>query len=136
MEPARSHLGGLDLDAAWKLYAAENPTDFVAEFATAVLREAEEDPVALAIVIRAANDLATSAALAARASIAAGEQPQCCPVGRLMRAPMLRNAFAERVTRLGLTVVPALAGSLAGAMLLAAQGPPPAFAGLVGVAGS
>lgn len=135
-EPARSHLGGLDLDAAWKLYAAANPTDFVAEFAVAVLREAEEgDTAACAIVAQAAEDLATSAALAAKHPLSAGEQSQCCAIGRLMRAPALRTAFTQRTTELGLVVVPALTGSLGGAMLLAAQGPPPAFASLVGVAG-
>jgi N-acetylglucosamine kinase-like BadF-type ATPase len=131
VEPARGHLGGLDLDAAWKLYASSNPTDFVAEFAVAVLREAESgDQVAGAIVTQAAEDLATSAALAASPGA------QCCAVGRLMQSPVLHIAFVERATQLGLVVVPALAGSLAGAMVLASQGPPPAFTGLVGTAGS
>jgi glucosamine kinase len=134
VEPARSHLGGLDLDAAWKLYSSANPSEVVSGFAVAVLREAEEgDRVACAIIARAAEDLATSAALAAQHSLAAREQ--CCAVGRLMRSPVLRTAFTERATELGLVVVPALAGSLAGAMVLAVQGPLPAFEGLVGVAG-
>ncbi|MPZ81683.1 MAG: ATPase [Actinophytocola sp.] len=135
MESARRHLGGLGLDAARRLHAAANPTEIISDFAVDVLRAAEEgDQVAGAIVARAATDLATSAALAARLSLAAGEHPRCCAVGQLMRSPALRSAFTERATELGLVVGPAPAGSLAGAMFLATTGPPPAFAALVGVA--
>ena len=134
-EPARRHLGGLGLDAARRLHAAANPTELVADFAVVVTRAAEDgDEVAGAIVARAADDLATSAALAARRALAAGERPRCCAVGQLMRGAALRSAFTERATELGLAVGSAPAGSLAGAMFLATTGPTPAFAALVGVA--
>lgn len=136
MEPARTHLGGLGLDAARRLHAATNPTEVVADFTVAVLSAAEDgDQVACAIITRAANDLATSAALAARGPVEAGERPRCCAVGQLMRAPALRTAFITRATELGLDVGDAPAGSLAGAMFLATTGPTSAFATLVGVAG-
>lgn len=137
VEPARAHLGGLGLDAARKLHASANPTEVVADFAVAVIRAAEAgDPVAAAIITRAAGDLATSAALAAREPLARGDRPRCCAVGQLMRAPALRAAFVRRATELGLVVADAPAGSLAGAMFLATTGPTAAFAPLVGVAGA
>ena len=136
VEPARRHLGGLGLDAARRLQSAANPTEIISDFAVAVVRAGEDgDQVAGSIIAQAADDLATSAALAARHALAAGEQPRCCAVGQLMRAPALRAAFTERATQLGLVVGQALAGSLAGAMFLATQGPTPPFAALVGVAG-
>lgn len=135
VEPAGRHLGGLGLDAARRLHAAGNPTELVSEFAVAVMRAAEDgDEVAGAIIATAAADLATSAALAARRALAAGEKPRCCAVGQVMRSPALRAAFTERATELGMVVCHPPAGSVAGAMFLATTGPPPAFAGLVGVA--
>jgi len=133
--PAGRHLGGLGLDAARRLHAAANPTELVSEFAVAVLRAAEDgDEVAGAIVAGAAHDLATSAALAARPALTAGDRPRCCAVGQVMRSPALRAAFTEHATRLGLLVEHAPAGPVAGAMHLATAGPPAAFAALVGVA--
>lgn len=135
VEPARQHLGGLGLTAARRLQAAGNPTEVISEFAVTVLRAAEEgDPIAGAITAGAADDLATSAALAARAAFAAGDQPVCCVIGQLIQSTALRTAFTERATQLGLAVGRPKAGALAGAMALAAGGPP-AFAGLVGIAG-
>ncbi len=136
VEPARRHLGGLDLDAARALHAAGNPTEIIADFAVAVLHAAEGgDDVATTIITTAANDLATSAALAARRALSAGEHPRCCAVGQLMLSTSLRTAFADRATELGLVVGDAPAGSLAGAMFLATAGPTAAFTALVGVAG-
>jgi glucosamine kinase len=135
VEPARSHLGGLGLDAARRLQAAANPAEVVSEFAVAVLRAAEEgDPVAVAIVERAASALATSAALAARPALEAGSRPRCCAVGQLMRSAHLRSVFASCAEGLGLAVDPAPAGSLAGAMFLAVHGPTRAFESLIGTA--
>jgi glucosamine kinase len=134
--PARRHLGGLNLDAARKLHAAINPTEIIADFAVAVILAAEGgDDVATTIITRAAGDLATSAALAARRPLSAGEQPRCCAVGQLMRSTALRTTFVERATELGLVVGDAPAGSLAGAMFLATTGPTAAFTALVGVTG-
>ena len=137
VEPARRHLGGLDLDAARRLHAAPNPTEVISDFAVTVLRAAEEgDAVATAIVARAADDLATSAALAARPALTAGRRPRCCVVGQLVRNEALHAAFTRRAMDLGLAVTPPLAGALAGAMFLATEGPTPAFTDLVGVAGA
>ncbi len=133
--PARHHLGGLGLDAARRLQAAVNPAEVVSGFAVEVLRAAEDgDAVAAAIVTRAANDLATSAALAARPALEAGEKPRCCAVGQLMRSAHLRAAFTSHAVGLGLAVDPTPAGSLAGAMFLAVHGPTLAFASLIGTA--
>jgi N-acetylglucosamine kinase-like BadF-type ATPase len=137
VEPARRHLDGLGLDAARRLHAAPNPTEIIADFAVTVLRAAGDgDAVAAAIVSRAAADLATSAALAAGPALAAGERPRCCVVGQLMRNVALHSAFTAHATELGLVVAEPLAGALAGAMFLATDGPTPAFADLVGVAGT
>lgn len=133
VEPARRHLGGLGLDAARRLHAAPNPTEVIADFAVPVLRAAEGgDAVAAEIVSRAAADLATSAALAAGPAVS----PRCCVVGQLVRNTALYRAFTARATELGLAVTEPLGGALAGAMFLATEGPTPAFAGLVGVAGT
>lgn len=133
--PARRHLGGLDLDAARRLHAAPNPTEIISDFAVTVLRAAQDgDGVAAAIVTRAANDLATTAALAARP--AAGAPTRCCVVGQLVRNELLHNAFTARATELGLVVTPPLGNALAGAMFLATTGPTRPFAGLVGMAGT
>jgi N-acetylglucosamine kinase-like BadF-type ATPase len=129
--PARRHLGGLDLDAARRLHAATNPTEIVSDFAVTVLRAAEDgDPVAAAIVARAADDLATSAALAARPAA------RCCVVGQLVRNEALYKAFAKRATELGLVMTKPLGNALAGAMFLATTSPTPPFVDLVGVAGT
>ncbi|WP_419993170.1 BadF/BadG/BcrA/BcrD ATPase family protein [Streptomyces boninensis] len=161
VEPARQHLGGLGLDGARRLHEAAHPTELVSDFALAVLRAAEAgDETAAAIVAAAAAALATSAALAARAALgqerrlpdgaragiarqrprpAAGTEPSpgphCCTVGRLPQNPALAAAFARRAGELGLAVAEPLSGPLEGALLLATQGPGPAFADLVGVAG-
>lgn len=133
--PARRHLGGLDLDAARRLHAADNPTEIISDFAVTVLRAAEDgDAVAAAIVTRAANDLATTAALAARP--AAGAPTRCCVVGQLVRNALLHSAFTARATELGLVVTPPLGNALSGAMYLATSGPTPPFTGLVGTAGT
>lgn len=129
--PARRHLGGLGLDAARRLHAAPNPTEIVSDFAVTVLRAAEDgDAVAAAIVGRAADDLATSAALAARPG------SRCCVVGQLVRNEMLYQAFASRATELGLVVAPPLGSALSGAMYLATTGPTAPFTDLVGIAGT
>lgn len=129
-EPARRHLGGLDLDAARRLHAATNPTEVISDFAVTVLRAAEDgDTVAEGILSRAADDLATSAALAARPAVTA----RCCAVGQLMRNEALRAAFTRRATELGLVVVEPAGSALAGAMFLATAGPTAAFVDLVGV---
>ena len=134
---ARVHLGGLGLDAARRLQAATNPTEIISAFAVTVLRAAEDgDPIASSITARAADDLATSAALAARAAIAAGVPTVCCVVGQLIRSTALRTSFTQRATQLGLTVGQPKGGALAGAMALATTGPPAAFAPFVGVAGA
>ncbi|WP_255947940.1 N-acetylglucosamine kinase [Streptomyces odontomachi] len=136
VEPARRHLGGLGLAGARRLHEAAHPTEVVSDFATAVLRAAEHgDEVAGTIVARAAHDLATSAALAARRELSAGGRPRCCAVGRLMRSEVLRAAFTRHATNRGLAVGEAHSGALAGALLLATDGPGQAFAPLVGVAG-
>jgi len=135
VEPARAHLGGLGLDAARRLQAAANPAEVVSEFAVEVLKAASEgDAVAGRIVMRAANDLAVSAALAARPALEVGSRPRCCVVGQLTRNAFLREVFADSAARLGLAVDPAPAGSLAGAMYLAVNGPTIAFASLIGTA--
>jgi N-acetylglucosamine kinase-like BadF-type ATPase len=137
MEAARVHLGGLGLDAARRLQAAANPTEIISAFAVAVLRAAEDgDPIASSITARAADDLATSAALAARPALAAGVRTVCCVVGQLIQSTALRTAFTERATQLGLVVGEPKGGAMAGAMALATSGPPPAFEPLVGVAGA
>jgi N-acetylglucosamine kinase-like BadF-type ATPase len=130
LEPARRHLGGLDLDAARRLHAAPNPTEIVSDFAVTVLRAAEDrDAVAAAIVARAAHDLATSAALAA------GSEPaRCCVTGQLVRNEALYTAFAQRATELGLVMARPLGSALTGAMFLATTGPTPPFTDLVGMA--
>nr|WP_276617601.1 BadF/BadG/BcrA/BcrD ATPase family protein [Streptomyces coryli] len=139
VEPARQHLGGLGLDGARRLHASSSPTELVSAFAIAVLRAAGEgDAVAAEIAARAADALATSAALAAEPGLAADPapaRPRCCAVGRLMRSEALAAAFTRRATELGLTVAAPHADALAGAMLLATNGPGPAFADLVGAAG-
>jgi glucosamine kinase len=129
--PARRHLGGFDLDAARRLHQSPNPTEIISDFAVKVFQAAENgDEVAVAIVTRAATDLATTAALAARP--AAGAPVRCCVVGQLVRNELLHNAFRERATELGLVMAEPLGNALAGAMFLASTGPTPPFVGLVG----
>lgn len=130
-EQARTHLGGLDLNAARRLHAAGNPTEIVAEFAVMVLRAASDgDAVAGGIVARAAGDLAQSAALAAGNA----REARCCAVGQIMTNALLRGAFTAAAARHGLVVAEARGGCLDGAKLLAAREYGRAFEALVGVA--
>lgn len=134
-EQARTHLGGLDLNAARRLHGAGNPTEVVAEFAVLVLHAAEDgDTVAGGIVARAATDLAKSAALAAADALAAGHRPRCCAVGQIMTNALLRKAFTAAATQHGLAVGDARGGCLDGAKLLAEGQYGRAFDALVGVA--
>ena len=134
-EQARTHLGGLDLNAARRLHATANPTEAVADFAVVVLHAAEAgDAVAGGIVARAAADLARSCALAAADALAAGDRPRCCAVGQIATNALLRNAFVADATQHGLVVVEARGGCLDGAKLLAAGEYGRAFDALIGVA--
>jgi N-acetylglucosamine kinase-like BadF-type ATPase len=99
----------------------------LASFTPDVVAAASGDPVAAAIVQRAAADLAGAGAAALARVLPDGEAGTVACTGNVFRADGLRDAFAVEIQRLrpGVSIAEPLGDSLAGAARLPSVAPEP-----------